>query len=103
MPNDGFNIKKTKGAAFTAIDSSAHLSSNEPTIKKNLNTVLPLSPREGQCLQLYLEGKSAQATGPILGISQRTVESYFESIKRKLGCRSKAELLSLYGMCCTTF
>lgn len=54
-----------------------------------------LSKRERACLQLYQEGLTAAQTGERLGLSPRTVESYFESIKSKLGCDSKRELLRL--------
>ena len=40
-------------------------------------------------LTIYLEGRSAQSTAAILGLSRRTVEHYFENIKVKLNCRSK--------------
>ncbi|HVX01155.1 MAG TPA: helix-turn-helix transcriptional regulator [Candidatus Babeliaceae bacterium] len=93
METEGFNIKKAKGDAFFKVDPSAPLCNSDPNIEKFLKLVLPLSRREMQCLELFKQGRSAQATGAILGISSRTVESYFESIKNKLGCHSKAELL----------
>lgn len=93
MRNDGFNIKNARGAAFTKIDPANPLANKDPKIERFLKLIIPLSRRERQCLQLYKEGKSAQATGAILEISRRTVESYFESIKNKLGFHSKAELL----------
>lgn len=54
---------------------------------------IALSKRERACLELYREGLTAAQTGERLGLSPRTVESYFESIKSKLGCDSKRELL----------
>lgn len=54
-----------------------------------------LSPQERACLRLHLQFKSAKETGANLGLSPRTVESYFESIKRKLGCSFKSDLFHI--------
>ncbi len=54
-----------------------------------------ITPREWQCLQLLKIGKSASHTGDILGISRRTVESFFESLKRKLSAQYKSDLLEI--------
>ena len=89
----GFNIKETRGATFTENDFSSPLLKKDPKIQKFLKLMTPLTAREIQCLELFKQGKSAQMTGAILGLSQRTVESYFENIKTKLGCSSKADLL----------
>lgn len=93
MKADHFNIKQAKGDLFFTVDPSTPLSNNDARIHRFLKMVLPLSFQEQRCLDLYKQGKSAQATGEILGLSQRTVESYFDNIKNKLGCSSKAELL----------
>jgi DNA-binding CsgD family transcriptional regulator len=86
-------LKKAKGSAFLTINPTNPLTNKDPKVQQFLKIINPLSPRERQCLQLFKEGKSAQATAAILGISRRTVEFYFESIKNKLRCRTKAELL----------
>lgn len=52
-----------------------------------------LSLRERQCLELYLKGKSAKETAEIFGLSTRTIESYFESIKNKTSCWDKRSVL----------
>ena len=54
-----------------------------------------LTPRERQCLKLLTEDKSAKETAALLGLSRRTVESYFENIKNKLSCTYKHEVLHL--------
>lgn len=54
-----------------------------------------LTPRERQCLKLLIQDKSAKETGVILGLSPRTVESYFENIKNKMSTWSKQEILKL--------
>ncbi len=58
-----------------------------------LDEDVKISNREWQCLQLYCQGQSARKTGEILGISGRTVEGFFDSLKSKLKVNSKAELM----------
>lgn len=53
-----------------------------------------LTRREKDCLRLLLQGKTAKETALLLAISPRTIESYFESMKAKLGCSYKAEIFT---------
>lgn len=89
---DKFNGKNAKGKIFFE-GQPTPLLINDPQTKRFLNLVMPLTKRERQCLELFKQGKTAQMTGAILGLSQRTVESYFENIKNKLGCSNKSDLL----------
>lgn len=93
MLSDGFNLKEVKGAAFFQQDPSKPLSNRNAETLRFLKKVSPLSAREEQCLECFKQGHSAQSTAAFLGLSQRTVEHYFDSIKIKLGCSSKWELL----------
>ncbi|NGX62294.1 MAG: hypothetical protein K940chlam9_01791 [Chlamydiae bacterium] len=95
MMGDRFNLKKERGDVFFKTNDSLTLSNKNRKIKKFLKKVFPLSSQEIRCLELFKEGHSAQATAAILNLSPRTVESYFESIKYKLSCSSKAELLEI--------
>ncbi|MBS0625906.1 MAG: autoinducer binding domain-containing protein [Verrucomicrobia bacterium] len=61
---------------------------------EDLEKIKLLSPREKQCIRLFADGKSAKKTGVDLGLSPRTVESYFENMKNKLSCHSKQEILA---------
>lgn len=54
-----------------------------------------LSPREKDCLLCLIKDYNAKESASALGISQRTIEFYFENIKDKLGCISKKEIYSL--------
>lgn len=54
-----------------------------------------LSKREKECLHLLLKGCSAKETATILKLSPRTIESYFENIKSKLNCYTKADLFQV--------
>ncbi len=53
-----------------------------------------LSRRERECVALLLKGMSARETARELGLSPRTVECYFETIKAKLSCQTKQEVFS---------
>lgn len=53
-----------------------------------------LSTRELECLFCVLRGMSAKKIAERLQLSKRTVESYLENLKNKLGCETKAELLA---------
>lgn len=94
MKGDKYNLKKAKGAAFSKEVDFCPLSV-DPTEADFLKDISPLSPREQECLDLYVKGHSAQTTAAMLGLSQRTVEHYFDNIKNKLGLTSKRDLFSL--------
>jgi DNA-binding CsgD family transcriptional regulator len=87
-----FNAQLIRKSAFLQTPEIP-LARKNPKIEQFLNHIFPLSERERQCLNLFKEGKTAQMTGAILGLSQRTVEHYFDNIKNKLGCASKTDLL----------
>ncbi|MCE5316161.1 MAG: helix-turn-helix transcriptional regulator [Parachlamydia sp.] len=55
--------------------------------------VKKLTLRELECLQYLHDGNCAREIAGILHISPRTVEKYFESIKNKLICYTKSELM----------
>lgn len=93
MRADQFNIQKDRGKLFETAPS-VPLGDNDPKILSFLKHVSGLSPQEYRCLELFKSGHSAQSTAAILGISRRTVETYFENIKNKLGCYSKYDLLN---------
>ncbi|MFA6303676.1 MAG: LuxR C-terminal-related transcriptional regulator [Legionella sp.] len=52
-----------------------------------------LSTREQQCLFYYVQGRTSKEIGKLLYLSNRTIESYLESLKFKLGLSSKSELI----------
>ncbi|MFV0340601.1 MAG: helix-turn-helix transcriptional regulator [Parachlamydiaceae bacterium] len=94
MKEEPFNIHQARGNAFLQRDPLLPLSSFDPNVESFLKAISPLSPREMECLDLFRKGHSAQATAAKMGLSRRTVEHYFESIKEKLECNSKWDLLS---------
>ncbi len=52
-----------------------------------------LTPREAECMDLILDGKTNGQVGEHLKLSSRTVEYYVGNLKQKLHCRSKSELI----------
>lgn len=52
-----------------------------------------LSKREKECLNLYIDDLRMQDVADKLVLSIRTVESYLASVKNKLDCWNKAELI----------
>lgn len=53
-----------------------------------------LTSREVDCIEHFLDGKSAKGIAEILALSSRTVESYLDNIKGKLDCQNKQELMT---------
>ena len=93
IKREGYNLQEAKGKKFWESDPTLPLSIKNVRSCRFLKELFGLSPRELECLELYKLGETAQSTAAILGLSQRTVESYFDNIKNKLGCSSKSELL----------
>jgi DNA-binding CsgD family transcriptional regulator len=94
MKREQYSLKDAKGEDFFNENSDHPLKNNDPKTLKFLKTLSPLTLREQECLDLYKLGHTSQATAAILGLSQRTVEYYFDNIKDKLGITSKRELLN---------
>jgi len=93
MRKEQCSLGHAKGELFFRQDPRLSLANGDHKATKFLKAITGLSAREQECLELFKQGESAQSTGAILGLSPRTVESYFESIKTKLGCYSKNDLL----------
>ena len=53
-----------------------------------------LTERQTECLILLIKGMSHKQIANHLKLSARTVEHYLETIKNKLGCISRSELIS---------
>lgn len=80
-------IKRTQYFLDQKYFTGCAIESNYPEIN--------LSERQMQCLYYLLRGKSASATAAILNLSKRTIETYIEEIKNKLGCINKSEIIEL--------
>lgn len=53
-----------------------------------------LSNREIDCLAQLVSGRTAREIAEQLNLSSRTVESYMESLKNKMNCHNKSELIA---------
>lgn len=94
MLAEGYSVLKEKGESFFHVPENLPLTIEKKNIEHFLNAILPLTKREHQCLELFKQGRSAQAVASILNISQRTVEHHYDSIRDKLGVQSKWDLLN---------
>jgi DNA-binding CsgD family transcriptional regulator/predicted ester cyclase len=63
-------------------------------MEKYAERAATLSVRERQCLQCLLEGKTAKETAAFYQLSSRTVETYFQKLKKKLKCYTKRDLFT---------
>lgn len=57
------------------------------------NSPLPLTPRQQSFLFLFVRGKSVKEIAAALGISVRTAEEYITTIKEKLMCTSRSQVI----------
>lgn len=62
-----------------------------------IDTLPKLSVRESECFYFILRGKSLNAISQILKLSVRTVESYVNTLRHKLQCETKSDLIG-YGV-----
>lgn len=61
---------------------------------KDLLSGYEITKRELECVRLFMMSKTAREIAKELHLSVRTIEHRLDSIKGKLGCRTKSELLS---------
>lgn len=54
-----------------------------------------LTSREAECIRFAADGKSDAAIGATLGISTATAHFHMESVKKKLGVRSRIQAVAL--------
>lgn len=97
-----FNIVIGKHSLADFFNNLFHLnliySNTSPLQKVSSSKILEhtyLSKREQQCLMHYTKGKTAKQIALLLNLSCRTIESYLENIREKLGVSSKMELIDL--------
>jgi DNA-binding CsgD family transcriptional regulator len=54
-----------------------------------------ISKREFDCLQYIVKNYTLKEIGKHLSLSPRTVETYLNNLKRKLGCNSRSQLIDI--------
>lgn len=97
------SVHRTSGALFSRADADllleamSGLSVVGARLARSFGLPGPaLSPRERQTLARLLKGSSEGDVAEELRLSPRTVHDYVESLHRKLGVRSRGELLALW-------
>ncbi|CDZ76476.1 response regulator FixJ [Legionella massiliensis] len=84
---------------LTALTKNEFLNYGTKAVKNRAlpNTIngVPLSPRETDCVQYYVKGKTAKEIAKYLNLSPRTVEFYISNLKEKLGVSTKSQLMEL--------
>ncbi|MCL4562421.1 MAG: response regulator transcription factor [Chloroflexi bacterium] len=60
-------------------------------VKEEVHNTSQLTQRETEVLRLVINGKTNQFIGVTLGISEKTVEKYLDSIFKKLGATSRTD------------
>lgn len=71
----------------------ALLRMHELGLEGQKESVPPLSPRERECLQWIVAGKSDWEIGQILSISEKTVNTHVERAKAKLGVATRPQAI----------
>ena len=66
-------------------------------IHKHLGMPIHITKQQGRCLRLLAEGKTAKEIATTLHISHRTVEDYFDKLRKQMGCSSSKKLIAEYG------
>jgi DNA-binding NarL/FixJ family response regulator len=87
-----------RGEAFFSPSVARHLSAaiqGGSAEQSASDRLAGLTPREREVLQGIAEGRTNKEIAAALGLSSRTVESYRESLMRKLGLYTVAELTRL--------
>lgn len=65
------------------------------TLESNTYNQVKLTQRELSCVAYLLQNRTAAETAQLMNLSKRTVESYLDNIKNKLGCNTKLELVKI--------
>lgn len=94
MEAEQFSMQSERKEKFLKVESLFPLLKNTAEVQGFLWDIYGLSPQETRCLELFKQGCPAQMTASIMGLSRRTIETYFDRIKEKLNCASKWELLN---------
>jgi len=79
-------------SSFIAEQALNHSHINCPTMDEI--TSHGLSKRQAECVYYLTKGMSIKQIANILNLSPRTVGHYLEAVKDKLGCYSRAQLIS---------
>lgn len=96
LPNDyhmiNINAPKVamKEANFDSFDSGEFMNMG---IKNRYGISIKFTPNEMNCLKYLRKGFTAKEIGQTMGLSYRTIEDYINSIKHKLNCDRKSQII----------
>ena len=90
-------IKECDANRLITPEKSYRVIDNQQTLirTKPATTIELFTSREKQVCDVILEGLTAKQAADILCVTSKTVEKHIENIKRKLGCKRKAQVMSL--------
>lgn len=96
--NDEINLKSTNNTTLSILNQDIKLKiKNDFKIDRyylfDIFNNTYFTKREMDCLLLFAQGLHAKEIAKILKISFRTVEFYFENIKRKFDCKNRTDLM----------
>ena len=90
MTNANFNRKVL---LLNDLDNKAIKMKNANYIIDPNHQPLPLTNKQEICLFLLIRGKTMKEIASLMGISIKTVEDHLDSVKAKLNCFSKPQLI----------
>lgn len=90
-----FSNTDKKILSFTDILDRLRTAFHVPLRRRHMliDNCTPVSTRELQCIFYLLNGDTAKKIAENMNITPKTAESYLESIKTKLNCQTKSELI----------
>jgi DNA-binding CsgD family transcriptional regulator len=95
LPESRLRLSRGGIAEVRPALSKIYLGENQ-TIFNTKGQVVSFSPQQAKCLKNLIQGESIRSMSEKMGLSERTVENYFLSIREKLDCRSLRELVLKY-------
>ncbi len=60
-------------------------------------SLINLTPRESECISIYMQNRTIKEIGKFLNLSPRTVERHIENVKKKLGVNYKSQLVDIFS------
>ena len=94
MPFNAFQLADGCGAGLAATRARTELRLAGGRLRRTPRTVGGLTPRESQVAGIASTGHSTSEIAEQLGIATKTVEHHLEAVYRKLGIKSRRELMT---------
>lgn len=91
-------VVRSRLGDIVALAGFLHEQALQSVVEESLPSLHPdraLSPRERACLEFAARGLSSREIGSVLGISERTVHTHFESVLAKLRAANRQEAIAM--------